>query len=176
MCPPAPGQDARFTSFPSDFILLLPACPATWCLSSAASVSCCLPALRSADQASRICGSALQTSLSRDKGQRAPLNGERAILHWAAGWATLPPSVGDSASRQRWGGRTAGLEAADLVPSRSEPGGVGITEVPAAALGERRCVISATWPRCTTRQCLRARTLDEASLCPRPAATTANDN
>lgn len=42
--------------------------------------------------ACRICDSVLQTSLSCDKGQRAPLKGERVILHrhWAAGWARPP--------------------------------------------------------------------------------------
>ena len=52
------------------------------------------------------------------------------------GKAASQTQVGGQASRQR-GRPTAGLEEADLFPLRSGNRGVGITEAPAATLGER---------------------------------------
>lgn len=143
-----PGQDAGPVSLPSDFILLLPGCPAP-----GEFVKCGVCVLRlprppqSADRASGICGSVLQTSLSCDKGRCAPLNGEPVILHchWAAGKARPPLRLRARHSATDGGGVAhAGPGEADLVPLRSGHRGVRLTEAPAAALGERRCVISPT--------------------------------
>ena len=52
-----------------------------------------------------------------------------------AGKAASQTQGGGQASRQ-WGQLTAGPEEADLFPWRSGHSGVGLTEAPAATLGE----------------------------------------
>ena len=127
-----------------------------------------------------MCNSVPQTSLSRDKGQRTPLNGKCVILHShrVVGWARphlrliVEHSTADSG-----GNPQQAPEDRDLVPLWSGHRGVGVTEVPAAALAERSHVISHTWPTVYQEIVLKSKAFGVRPACAlNPAVTVANNN
>lgn len=69
------------------------------------------------------------------------------------------------------------LEEADWVPLRSQHSDAGMAEVPAAGLGERKCVISPIWPIVSHAMVLKSKGFGVRPACVlNPAVNMANNN